>query len=157
MELNGHLKGAYSALLDDNLIHLIKYVYRNKNVKPYSNINTRVDLIMHMLSTTHLKTHLNFDISTMIARDIDTVKCETESIDRKIKLNSYLELLKQSTELDETLSLNVVDPSDPLDPSSSQFDDKSIDIDINSQITTLNTLAPNIPIQRPTDNNCCIS
>ena len=42
-------KNAYIELMNDNLIYLIKYIYKNIESRPYNNIVMRVRLIMFMI------------------------------------------------------------------------------------------------------------
>mgnify|MGYP000962575225 CR=1 FL=1 len=147
------LKSVYVQLLNDNIRHLITYIYNSKDKTPYNSPDVRVALSIQMIMSS--KELIPMDLSSMIAKDIDdlrkndeyTSKWANPSLKRKT-LNKELSLLKRHTELDDSLSLNLADKTDTEKPDIGDFD-------IHSGVSTLNVSAV-CPIPSEEDRGNCM-
>ena len=128
------VKNAYIELMNDNLINLIKYIYKNSIHQPYNNVVMRIKLIMFMIQRSSKKYKIPFSISSKIAKDIDEVMYNTtlmiENQNKMKLLSSWLNLLRTYTDNKDTITLNTID----------EYDDKSVYPNITSEMVTLNVV-----------------
>lgn len=135
------MKQVYVQLLNDNLQHLIEYIYFNKDKQSYNSPSIRVALAMQMILASDQL--IPYQLSSMIAKDIEDLRKDDEYIHqwdnpslKKRALLKELEFLKKHTEIDETISLNLTDK-----PHDEEHNNSLKDFDINSGISTLNVSA----------------
>lgn len=132
------IKQVYVKLLDDNLQHLIGFIYSNIDKEPYNSQDIRVALAMQMILASNQL--IPYQISSMIAKDIEELRknenflnqWENPLLKRKA-LFKELQFLKKHTEIDDTISLNLTDK-----PQEEKHVNSLKDFDIHSGISTLN-------------------
>jgi hypothetical protein len=132
------LKNVYLKMLNDNITQLIDYIYQNREKEPYNSTEVRISLSMQMiLSSNQL---IPIQLSTLIAKDIDALRKNDEYTNRwanpamkRKRLVKEMEILKKHTEIDDSISLNLADKSEPKP--------NLVDFDIHSGVSTLNVSA----------------
>jgi hypothetical protein len=131
-----NIKDMYLCLFNDNIVHLIDYIYSNQSKEPYDSPENRVALAMQMIMSSEqlIPVHL----STMIIKDMDTMRKDNQYTSRWVNpalkrktLSKEIELLKKHTEIDDSMSLNLPDKSEGEKPEIADFD-------IHSGVSTLN-------------------
>jgi len=146
------LKNVYVKLLNDNIVHLLEYIYTHRETEPYNSPEVRLALSMQIiLSSEHL---IPVHLSTQIAKDIDTLRKDNEYLSKWVnpsqkrkRLSRELELLKKHTEIDDSISLNL--------PDQIEMKQNIEDFDIHSGISTLN-VSTSCPIPEEDQGNCTI-
>lgn len=136
------LKDAYMALLNDNIIQLITYIYDNMDKKHYQSPETRVALSMQMVLSSDKLIPIN--LSSLIAKDIDKLRKDSDytnqwanpTLKRKY-MQKELDILRKHTEIDDTISLNLPETAPKVNME---------DFDIHSGMSTLNVSSTQ-PIQ----------
>lgn len=111
-EIDGIGKAAFQ-LVVDNASHLIKYIYDNKNTKPYSDPEIRVGLVIKILikSDTSYATGLLkpvIDDLEYLLSDREYLQKFKDPVAKREALSKELSLLNRFLELDETMSLNTL-------------------------------------------------
>jgi len=148
-----NIQNHYIALLSDNLVNLISYIYEHREQSPYDKPEIRVALASQMiLSSNKLVPH---NLSAQIVRDIEQLRNDEQylsqwkdpSLKRKT-LMKELEMLRKHTEIDDTISLNLA-PADSGKPESLD------DFDLQSSMSTLNVSAQ-LPLTKHGENMCRI-
>lgn len=135
-------------LFKDNLEQLIEYMYSNKDRKPYDSAEVRVSIALQILFAGDKL--IPFQLSGRVARDIESLMNDFKYLSqwenptkRKKTLKSELLFLRQHTEIDDLVSLNLSDGGD-LDQKIELFKD----FDLESSVSTLN-----VSVQRPVPGN----
>lgn len=149
------ISSVYVQLLNDNLIHLIEYVYNNVEKDAYKLAATRVSLAMQMILASNQL--IPYHIASLIAKDIEDLKKNDEYINqwenptlKRKSLTKELEFLKKHTEIDETISLNLADKSEEEEQKQNLKD-----FDIHSGVSTLN-VSSRYPIEIAQTHSCLI-
>jgi hypothetical protein len=146
------IKNAYVSLLNDNLSSLIDYIYSNTTVPPYNNPEIRIALSLQMLFSSEKL--INPNLSTKIAKDINDLLQNSEFLskwehkDKKIKMLKHeLNKLIKSTELDDTISLNISE------------EDLLRRNELYSSVSTMMPVSQNVPMKfdKEDQNTCSIS
>jgi hypothetical protein len=153
---NNNLKDGYKKMLNDNLEHLISYLYSSNGP---TDPELRAGLSLHMiLSSGNLVSITN---SIKISKDLNDLLKNTEYLAKfdnpKIKrsyLRKELETLRAHTELDDTMSLNSIN-LDRNDNETNTFGTFGTikNYDITTGISTLNEL----PYDMEKEGGCIIS
>lgn len=136
-----NIKQVYVKLLNDNLQHLINYIYNNTDKEPYNSAEIRTALSMQMILASNQL--IPYQLSSLIAKDLDEMRKNDSYTDqwassskkRKV-LAKEMDFLKKHTEIDDTVSLNLADNKDEKNP-----DADLENFDINSSMSSLNVSA----------------
>jgi hypothetical protein len=106
------IKTAYVSLLNDNITYLVEYIYSNRNVEPYNNIEIRVALSLQMILSSNKL--INPLLSSLIAKDISDLMNDSDYLSRfdnkekKLKsMETELSYLIKNTEITDNISLNI--------------------------------------------------
>lgn len=149
-----NLKGVYLQLLNDNIMHLITYIYENIDKEPYNSPEIRIALAMQMILSSDKLIPIN--VSSLIAKDIDNLRKNVEYTNKWVnpalkrkRLLKELEVLRKHTEIDDSVSLNL--------PDKTEMDNKINvgDFDIHSGVSTLN-VSSSCPVQEVDNRGNCI-
>ncbi len=142
----------YVKLLNDNLLHLINYIYAQSTIEPYNLPETRVALSMQMLLASQQL--IPYPTASLIIKDIETLRNTTEYLDKwenpvlkRKTLAKEIEMIKKHTEIDETISLNFAGQ-----PDHENHGDNMKDFDLQSSISTLN-VSVQCPIEGDNTND----
>jgi hypothetical protein len=146
------LKTAYLKLLNDNISHLIEYIYNNRDKETYQSPEVRVALAMQMIISSDQL--IPIKLSTMIAKDLETLRKDeaytakwVNPMMKRKRLVKELEILTRHTEIDDSISLNLADKTEVI-PNIEDFD-------IHSGISTLNVSAT-CPVEEEDKRNCSL-
>lgn len=149
-----NLKNIYLKLLNDNLVYLIEYIYKNSTQEPYQSPDVRVALALQMiLSSEEL---IPMRLSSLIAKDLEALRKDDKYTSRWVnpalkrkRLLKELEMLRKHTEIDDSISLNLADKT--------EADEKPnlADFDIHSGISTLN-VSETCPLPDDEEDNRCL-
>ena len=149
------IRPIYVQLLNDNLQHLIEYIYANTDKDAYKSASTRVALAMQMILASNQL--IPYQISSLIAKDIEELKKNDDYINqwenptlKRKALTKELEFLKKHTEIDETMSLNLTDK-----PGEEENKLNLKDFDIHSGVSTLN-VSSRFPVETSPAPGCLI-
>jgi len=147
-----NLKNVYLKLLNDNIVHLIQYIYDTREKEPYSSAEIRVALAMQIIIASdhlipvHLSNLISKDIESLRKNDEYTAQWVNPAFKRK-RLTRELELLRKHTEIDDNISLNL--------PDHGEIPVKIDDFDIRSGISTLN-VSVSCPIPEENEGSNCV-
>lgn len=157
------LEQACHHLINDNLISILEYLYQHQEQEPYRRPEIRLAITMPLINCSHHQL-LPLDLSNLIIKDIETLRKNDQYLSqwanpthKRKTLAKDLQIVKQHTEIDDTISLNVSgDPSGSVNPnSSSVLPPPPPESDLHSTISTT-TLNVSASAPLPSQNDCLV-